>query len=181
MADDDEDFEGENEDLTEGLEAKKTSGKKIVIIVAGIVIIALIGWGAMMFLGSDDKPIDGADGVLVEGEPTETASDGALLPAYHKIENLVVNLDTGGRGIVLLRISVSLELEREGDRVAIEAVMPAITNDFIIYLKSLRPDDFEGTKGLTRIQEELMVRINQTIAPKRIRRILFEDFLITPQ
>lgn len=198
MADDEEDFDdgldedsGEDGDgLTDGLEVKKTSGKKIVILVVAIVILGLITWGVMAFLGGDDEAHS-------DGEGTESSQEGGELgdgssaggnkedlqnlPVYLPIENMLVNLNTGGRGIVLLRISVSLELESEEDRAAIDILMPAIMNDFQIYLRSLRPDDLEGTKGLTRIQEELLVRINQSITPKRIRRILFEDFLITPQ
>ncbi len=184
MAEGDEDIDGEEGDITEGLEAKKTSGKKIVIIVAAVIVLALIGWGAMMFMGGDGEETAG------DGEGVELSDDGEIavsneaaqnLPVYHQVKDMLVNLDTGGRGIILLRVTVSLELESEEDRVNIEQLMPAIMNDFQVYLRSLRPDDLEGTKGLTRIQEELLVRINQSITPFRIRRILFEDFLITPQ
>ena len=183
MADDDEDVGEGTEDLTEGLEAKKFSGKKIVIIVGAVVALALIIWVVMIFLGGDEEDhSEGAATEQTEGAPIAVDDNAGLnLPVYHPIKNLLVNLNTGGRGIVLLRISVSLELESEDDRPAIEQQMPAIMNDFQVYLRSLRPDDLEGPKGLTRIQEELLVRINQSIAPQRIRRILFEDFLITPQ
>ena len=198
MADDDDDFDdgldedigGDGDDLTDGLEVKKTSGKKIVILVAAVVILGLITWGVMTFLGGDetsDPDGEGAESSQAGTEQGEGASAGGNdedlqnLPVYLPIENMLVNLNTGGRGIVLLRISVSLELESEEDRAAIDILMPTIMNDFQVYLRSLRPDDLEGTKGLTRIQEELLVRINQSITPKRIRRILFEDFLITPQ
>lgn len=193
MADDDEDFDdgldedggGDGDGLTDGLEVKKTSGKKIVILVAAVVILGLITWGVMAFLGGDDDA--STDGEGTSTEHGDVSSSGANeddlqnLPVYLPIENMLVNLNTGGRGIVLLRISVALELESEDDRAAIDILMPTIMNDFQVYLRSLRPDDLEGTKGLTRIQEELLVRINQSITPKRIRRILFEDFLITPQ
>ena len=184
MADDDEEIGDENEDLTEGLEAKKTSGKKIVIIAAAVIVFALLVWVATLFIGGDDEGDheEGSTTGQVEGAPeASSAPDEQTLPVYHSIDNLLVNLNTGGRGIVLLRISVSLELESDEDRTSIEQQMPAIMNDFQVYLRSLRPDDLEGPKGLTRIQEELLVRINQSIAPMRIRRILFEDFLITPQ
>lgn len=183
MADEEEDIDSENDDLTDGLESKKTSGKRIVIIAAAVVLLGLIAWGAMMFLGGDDESqTDEASGEHSENAPIDLSAEELQdLPVYHSIKNLLVNLNTGGRGITLLRISVSLELESEDDKQAIELLMPAIMNDFQVYLRSLRPDDLEGTKGLTRIQEELLVRINQSIAPKRIRRILFEDFLITPQ
>ena len=198
MADDDDDFddgldeaiEGDGDDLTDGLEVKKTSGKKIVILVVAVVILGLITWGVMAFLGGDEEsPTDesGAGSSQSGAKGGDESSAGGSeedlqnLPVYLPIENMLVNLNTGGRGIVLLRISVSLELESEEDRAAIDILMPTIMNDFQVYLRSLRPDDLEGTKGLTRIQEELLVRINQSIVPKRIRRILFEDFLITPQ
>ena len=198
MADDDEDFDdgldenidGDGDGLTDGLEVKKTSGKKIVILVAAIVVLGLITWGVIAFLGDGDDADPDGDGTESSqegsGQGDGSSSDGSggdlqNLPVYLPIENMLVNLNTGGRGIVLLRISVSLELESEDDRAAIDILMPTIMNDFQVYLRSLRPDDLEGTKGLTRIQEELLVRINQSITPKRIRRILFEDFLITPQ
>lgn len=199
MADDDEDFDdglddgvgGDgDDDLTDGLEVKKTSGKKIVMLVAAIVVLGLITWGVMALLGGDDESHpdgEGAESSQTGEDHGDKSSAGVNgegvqnLPAYLPIENLLVNLNTGGRGIILLRISVALELESEDDRAEIDLLMPAIINDFQVYLRSLRPDDLEGTKGLTRIQEELLVRINQSISPKRIRRILFEDFLITPQ
>lgn len=182
MADEDEDIGNEDDSLTEGLETKKTSGKKIVLIAGLVVVLGLIGWGVMMFMGGDEEPGDEEGLEQSADAPIGTTGDGSLdLPVYHSIQDILVNLDTGGRGIILLRITVSLELESEEDRTSIEQLMPAIMNDFQVYLRSLRPDDLEGTKGLTRIQEELLVRINQSITPFRIRRILFEDFLITPQ
>lgn len=196
MADNDDDIDdglddgAGGDDLTDGLEVKKTSGKKIVLLVVAIVVLGLITWGIMALLGGDDETHtdgEGSESSQSDAEYGDKSSAGVgeedlqNLPVYLPIENMLVNLNTGGRGIVLLRITVALELESEDDRVAIDILMPAIINDFQVYLRSLRPDDLEGTKGLTRIQEELLVRINQSIAPKRIRRILFEDFLITPQ
>ena len=186
MAEDDNDLEDEveggEEDLTEGLEVKKTSGKKIVIIVAAVIVLALIGWGAMMFFGGDDTEGNNENGEQSADAPIDVSNQVPQdLPIYHTMENMLVNLNTGGRSNMLLKLNISLELESEDDRAAIEALMPTILSDFQVYLRSLRPDDLEGPKGMKRIQEELLVQINQSISPVRIRKIHFPEFLISAQ
>ena len=124
MADDDEDSDDgldedggvDGDDLTDGLEVKKTSGKKIVVLVAAVAILGLITWGVMAFLGGDEEADTDGEGASTEqGDVSSTGGnedDRLNLPVYLPIENMLVNLNTGGRGIVLLRISVSLELEK---------------------------------------------------------------------
>jgi flagellar FliL protein len=175
MADEEGDIEdGEEGDLTEGLEKKKLSGKKIVIF-AGIgvlvIVLALVVW--IFLSGDDEENIEGVDG---EGVVEEVVEDD--VPAFLPLDEFAVNLNTGGRQSRLFSVVITLQLQKESDREAIEIRMPVIRDYFTIYLRELREEELQGSGGIFRLKEELLRRINAAIAPIHIRDILFKNILV---
>jgi len=120
--------------------------------------------------GKEDKKEEHA----AEGEKKEGGGEG---PAFLKVPDLIVNLNGDGQPRYL-RLSVQLELANEADMKAVEAVLPRVIDQFQTYLRELRIQDLRGSKGMYRLQMELLSRVNAAAAPTEVKDVLFQEILI---
>lgn len=153
---------------------KKLSGKKIVLF--GALPLLLIGGGGagVMFsgiLGGDEEEV-------AEEEVVEEEEEDPLNVVFYDLPEMLVNLNSDGRQSSFLKIQVSLELGNPEAVPAIEAVLPRIVDNFQVYLRELRPDELSGTKGMVRLKEELLVRVNGAVEPTKVNDILFKEILV---
>jgi flagellar FliL protein len=118
---------------------------------------------------------DKAEGEKKEGEGKE--GEGHAGPAFLKVPDLIVNLTSEGTPRYL-RLSVQLELANEADLKAVEAVLPRVIDQFQTYLRELRVQDLRGSKGMYRLQMELLSRVNAAAAPTEVKDVLFQEILI---
>lgn len=150
---------------------KFLSGKKLILIVAPVVL--LLGGGAGVYfsgiLEDDEK----------KTEEQMKEEEGPKKAVFHQVPDLLVNLNTGGSTRRnFLKISISLELEKQEDVAWIESVMPRIVDNFQIYLRELRVEDLKGSAGLARLREELLLRVNAAAQPVKVSDVLFRQMLI---
>lgn len=189
MADEIEETLGEAE-LVEGLERKKVSGKKILLFGGAAAVVLLIVVVVMMFMGDDSDEQQEADDVEMAqmAESAAERRDQAQAEQDKTVEELQTlfieippqryNLNTGGDGTSYLDAVIVLEIDRESFRDEVNAKMPRILDEFNIYMRELRPEDLNGSAGVFRLKEELLMRINQAVAPTRVKDVLFQQFLI---
>jgi len=175
----DEPEEEDDEDLEDGEEdGEPSSGagkKKLIIIIAVVFLLAVGGIAAAYFTGLIQPIIDFITGEEeVQGEKELSTADAIFFP----LEELIVNLNTGGRKSSFLKIRVSLELEDAGDIPRIETVMPRIMDNFQVYLRELRIEDLKGSAGMYRLREELLTRVNAAAAPAKVHDVLFKEMLV---
>ncbi len=157
----------DDDDVLEGLEAKKLSGKKIVLFAgAGLVLLVILAIAGFFIIGSKTD------------EAQKGAATEAVQLIFIDIPELVVNLNTGERQPQFLRARISLEVDRESARAEVEAKMPRVIDDFQVYLRELRAQDLNGSAGLYRLKEELLVRINRSVAPVEVKDVLFREMLV---
>lgn len=153
--------------------------KKLIIIIALLFLVVVGGLAGAYFTGLLDPVIAmviGGDEQASEGgEGTEAAQGRAV---FYDLQELLVNLNTGGRKSSFLKIRVSLELENENDRAKLDTVMPRVIDNFQTYLRELRIDDLKGSAGMYRLREELLVRVNAAATPAKIKDVLFKEMLI---
>lgn len=123
--------------------------------------------------GKEDKKEEHA----AEGEKKEGGGEGHAGPAFLKVPDLIVNLNGDGQPRYL-RLSVQLELANEADMKAVEAVLPRVIDQFQTYLRELRIQDLRGSKGMYRLQMELLSRVNAAAAPTEVKDVLFQEILI---
>ena len=97
---------------------------------------------------------------------------------FLEIPNMIVNLSAEGGDTRYLRLSVQLELESQGDMMAVEAVMPRVVDQFQTYLRELRVRDLRGSQGIYRLQMELLSRVNAAAYPIEVKDVLFQEILI---
>lgn len=167
--------EAESGEETEGQKPTgKMPGKKLVLFIA-LPILLLIGGGAgAYFTGLLDSLL----GIEEEGAAEMQAPVPTGPAVYFELPEMLVNLNTGGRKTGYLKISVSLELASEEDRLHLEGVLPRVVDSFQVYLRELRIEDLQGSAGLQRLREELLLRVSAAAKPAVVRDVLFRDMLI---
>jgi len=191
MAEKEDETLGEAE-LVEGLEKKNLSGKKLVIFGGAGVVALLVVLGVMSLFGGEEVPDeqDTEDAVLekMAEDAAEKRDEQEQLEQDKTVEELqtlfveipdqLYNLNTGGQGTSFLQAQISLEVDRESFRAELNAKMPRILDEFNAYMRELRPEDLDGAAGIFRLKEELLMRINQAVAPTRVKDVLFRQFLV---
>jgi flagellar FliL protein len=140
----------------------------------------LMGKGEHTEAGAEGSAEGGEHGAEAakDGEPKVDEHGNPIEVAFLKIPDMIVNLNSDDGSARYLRLSVQLELESEADRVAVEKVLPRVVDQFQTYLRELRVQDLRGSKGIYRLQLELLNRVNQAAAPVQVKDVLFQEILI---
>ena len=175
---DDERDDGEDENLEDevGEESDKPGGSKKPLLIGSVILLLVVGgFAAAYFTGLVDPVIAWITGDDVQ-EEDQVASKGDAV--FFPLEEVIVNLNTGGRQSTFLKIKISLELADAGDISRIETVMPRIMDNFQVYLRELRIEDLKGAAGMYRLREELLTRVNIAAAPAKINDVLFKEMLV---
>lgn len=179
MANTNKEAEGEKPEGQEGEAPKKGLGKilgllkskKMLMIGAPVLLLLLGGGGAgayfMMAKGADAQ--------------AEHAEEVPLTPpkvAFSDLQDILVNIQGQDGTPVYLKLGVSLEMEDEEQKAAMQPLMPRVTDQFQAYLRELRLDDLKGSAGVLRLKEELLRRVNVAAAPYHVRDVLLKEMII---
>ena len=161
------------------IEEKKggMSGKKLVLSVVLPLLLVSRGGAAAFFLGALDGLL-GKEPASEVAAADPTASPAAGEGVFFDLQEMLVNLNTGGRKTHFLKISVSLEVDTDDDVLQLQRVMPRIVDSFQVYLRELRIEDLHGSAGLQRLREELLLRVNSAAQPTVVRDVLFREMLV---
>jgi flagellar FliL protein len=150
-------------------EAKKPkfglSLKKMIILGAGVVVLAGAGFGGYKLMSGPKE--------VHEAAPV-------VKPAvFVDLPEVLVNLsNTGTDRTQYLKVKVVLELPDQLLMAQIQPVMPRVLDTFQTYLRELRPSDLDGSSGLYRLKEELTRRVNAAIAPNKVSAVLFKEIVV---
>lgn len=195
IKDEDEPEDKENGE-GEGEEGKKGGKKKLIIIILAAVLLLGGGGAGLYFSGmlggkKDAKEEESAEaGTAAEGEAAEEAGghgggEGkgakktkAGMPTFYELPEFLVNLNTDGKGLSFIKMTVVLELASQKDSEQISALQPRVVNDFNTYLRELRSSDLAGSTGLERLREELLMRVNKSVSPIQVSDILFKEIIV---
>lgn len=166
----------EDEDL-EDLPEDESGKRRLFIVIAAVLLLTIGGIAAAYFTGLLQPVIEM---IIGKAEPVSTEASPKVQKKaiFFPLEEMIVNLNTGGRKSSFLKVSVSLELEKEEDVKRIERVMPRVLDNFHVYLRELRIEDLKGAAGLERLREELLYRVNAAAAPAKVHDILFKEMLV---
>lgn len=162
--------EGEAAEGTEG-EAKPSGGKKKKLIIA-VILVAIIGIGAGSFIFVKKHKEEAAKEEAMKAEQQKSEN------IFHDLDEIIVNLNTEGKGVSFMKLKITLEMEGKPDFDAVVKMTPRIKDVFQVYLRELRPADMQGSVGIYRLREELLLRINKVIYPAKVKDILFKEVLV---
>jgi len=182
MADDEDEIVLDDEDQ----EAPAKGKKGLLFIIIGVVVLLAAGGGAFfMMSGSEEAATEeAAIEADEEGaeEPETAIEDAAPEEAesiFYEMPEFLVDLNNSGRGkSSFLKMTVTLELKSSQALDVLEAKMPVVRDNFVTYLRELRASDLSGSAGLYRLREELLLRVNQSMAPEKVSNILFREVIV---
>ena len=151
-------------------EASRFGGKKIVLFIILPLFVVVAAIGAVLFSGL-------ADGLLGKGGHAEKTP--VVKPSvFFDMPELLVNLNTGGKRVSFLKLSVALELNDPTDIPKIQLLMPRLIDSFQVYLRELRLEDLRGSAGVYRLREDLLGRVNEAAKPVQVKDVLFKEMLV---
>jgi flagellar FliL protein len=144
---------------------KKMSGKKLVLFIL-LPLILFGGGGAAAWFLLFQEP-EHVEGDVAEAEPEHP-------PVYFDMDELTVNLASTNKRQAYLKLKLTLELDKPEDQAALPNVLPRVEDQFQVYLRGVRVEDLQGSDGLQRLREELLLRAQKAAAPTAIKDILFK-------
>lgn len=147
------------------------SGKKLVLFIVLPVIVLLAVGAGLFFSGM----FDSGEEMTEEMAKQEVMQSSGV---FYDLPEMLVNLSATNRGAGFLKITLSLELEAEPDKEELKKVMPRIVDSFQVYMRELRLEDLQGSAGLQRLREELLIRVNAVARPTVVRDVLFKEMLV---
>lgn len=184
------------------LDEPKGGKKKLVMIIVGLLVLVGGAGAGLYFTGKLDSLLgkapaaegaetaEGAEGAEGEEhaaaeEPEEGGEEGGEhgegggpSSNFVPIPDMLVSLNTDDGAPRYLRLKVQLELAKKSDNAAVQAIMPRVVDQFQTYLREMRVEDLRGSKGLYRLQMELLSRVNAAAAPIQVKDVLFQEILV---
>lgn len=162
---------------TVSLDEESSGSKKGLAILVLFILLTAVG-GGLYFSGLLDGLLGKETTEVAATKKTSSKAKDAGTVAFLPIPDMIVNLNSESGQSRYLRLSVQLELESQEDLVAVQAVLPRIIDQFQTYLRELRVSDLRGSKGIYRLQVELLNRVNTAAAPINVKDVLFQEILI---
>jgi flagellar protein FliL len=155
-------------------------GSKLILLVVVPLLLLGAGGGAA-YVG----------GLLPSGAGAEAAArdeNGGGVPppaevdprnmVFVEMPDILVNLQSDARRVRFLKLSLALEVASERDAERIRALQPRILDSFQVHLRSLEIEELQGSAAMYRLKEDLLARINNAVAPVRVRDVLFKEMLV---
>lgn len=178
----------ENEEIEDGAEGEEAEGEKkkpglvkLALFIGLPVVILLLGGTAAFLLLSGG----GEEAQLAEaGEHGEAADgqDGHATPDnlhYVELPEMQVSISNGNGGFSILSMQLQFETEEEDFAAHFtESEQARIRDQFIAFLRELRPEDLAGSAGYQRVRMELLRRAQLVLGHDRISAVLITNMLI---
>lgn len=168
-------------------EAPAKGGKMKLVFLIGAALVLLGGGAAgawfMGLLGGRSEAAASpghADAATAHGakHASEPTAPAAPQVAFVDLPDILVNLKSTNKRPRFLKLKVALEVKDSRAAEQIKQLTPRIMDGFQLYLRALDADDIQGSEGMVTLKEELLVRINQSIAPARVADVLFKEMLV---
>ena len=166
--------EFDDDELGEDEESGSGGGlKKMLLFVGAPILLLIIGGAVAYFLGAFDS-LFGPSAEELEAEQQQSDA----LGHFFELEEMLVSMGRAGRKSSFLKLRISLELAKKEDEQRIKAVMPRIVDNFQVFLRGMRIEELQGSHGLYRVKEELLVRVNAAANPVKVKDVLFKEMLV---
>jgi flagellar protein FliL len=155
----------------EGAEGDAAPAKKkppiLIIALGGVVLLLVVGAVVFFVFGRSGSKEEEHEVVLAEG-----------VGVFMELPPNTLNMLAEQGGENYLKMKLTLELENETDKATVTAVMPRLQDDMNNFLRTLRPEDVQGSAAIQRLKEALLMRANQVLAPVVVKQVLLTEFLV---
>ncbi|OYU75035.1 MAG: flagellar basal body protein FliL [Alphaproteobacteria bacterium PA3] len=185
---------------------KKLAGKQLILFIVLPAILLLGGGGAAAyFLVFAKKPAAVADAHGEKGKEDEKKkkdekkkekgkdekggdkkdaeggiklAEGPNGEGFVTLPDLIVNIATADARPAYLKLRLTLQAKDMETAETIEPLLPRILDQYTGFLRELRMEDIAGSAGYSRLQLELLKRVNLAIAPAQVDAVLIEEMLV---
>lgn len=116
-----------------------------------------------------------------EGDDKESGikvTEGPNGEAFMTMPDILVNITTSDNRPVFLKLRLTLQTKDAEVADAIKPALPRIKDQYTGFLRELRMEDLAGSAGYSRLQLELLKRVNLAVAPAQVDAVLIEEMLI---
>jgi flagellar FliL protein len=178
----------------------KPKSRKLLFIIIGVVMLALIGAGTALFLLKKAQSEDEEDGTELTAEEEHAAPlrDPKTPPTFLPLDSMVVNLaDPGGNRFAQLGITLQLADAKTGEEM--KTYMPSIRNGILILVSQRTAEQMLRTDGKQALIQDIMAEISNVMgydyerpdaepaaqgkkkkkaAPNPLEGVLFSSFIV---
>ncbi|WP_338589276.1 flagellar basal body-associated protein FliL [Shewanella khirikhana] len=169
----------------ESLQLEETGGKKskkLLFIIVGVVVVAALGVGGWLFMGSSDPaPAEGE--VAAEGQSTEAAEGANTREAFYVAmpRPFLFNLPGQPRSR-LVEIKVQLMVRGADDDVMIKKHIPLIEDALLTTFSSGDVQKLSTQAGKDELRQLALLNVQNTLQPvtgrKVVEKVLFTGFVM---
>lgn len=181
---------------------KKMAGKQLVLFIVLPAILLLGGGAAAYFLVIKKPPTAAEASAKAKAEKSEkkdkksekkgdkggekkadeggaTSAEGPNGEGFLTMPDIVVNIATADTSRpAYLKLKLTLQAKDIETIEAIQPLLPRIMDQYNGFLRELRMEDVAGSAGYSRLQLELLKRVNLAVAPAQIDAVLIEEMLV---
>ena len=160
----------EGGDVVEPPKRRRFSGKKLVLFIVLPLLLLGIGGGVVWKLNllAPVMKMAGMDPDAPKAKPV----------LFYDLPEMLVNLNSTTKQASYLKLRVALELDDPLATKKLDDLLPRVLDNFQVYLRELRMEDLNGSSGLYRLKEELLLRINAAVQPIHVNDVLFKEMLV---
>ncbi len=150
------------------------SGKKRLIIIGGIILVAVVGIAVGVFLymrSSSDE------GEAAEGGAEKKHAAVKKAPVIYPLEPFIVNIHDGPN---LRYLKVKLEFEIVGieAKEELDRIQAPLRDAILVLLSSKNLDEISMTDGKNKLRDEVMATVAKVVPAGKITRVYFTDFVV---
>ncbi|PKP99720.1 MAG: flagellar basal body protein FliL [Alphaproteobacteria bacterium HGW-Alphaproteobacteria-12] len=159
--------EGDEEEGTGAAPKRRLAGKVLVLYVV-LPVLLLVGAGVGVYMS----------GLLGGGESEEAVAEVVVPdPVFFDLPDFLVNL-SGPPPQHYLKMRVALQITSKEAVPQLELQMPRVLDGFQTFLRELRPEDLEGSRGMLYLKEELLRRLNLATQEPIVTDVLFKEIIV---
>ena len=182
---------------------KKLAGKQLVLFIILPALLLIGGGGAAAYFFVFKKPPSAAEakakakaepdkkskekkeakkgdkgGEKKGGEGEAKTSEGPNGEGFLTLPDIVVNIATADSRPAYLKLKLTLQAKDMETIEVVQPLLPRVLDQYNGFLRELRMEDVAGSAGYSRLQLELLKRVNLAVAPAQIDAVLIEEMLV---
>lgn len=176
------------EQAVETGEAPAKNKKMLMIIIGAVVAVILLVGGVLMFTGGKkaekaEKPAEAA----AEGKTEAKAEGGghggggkdgaAPANSVYPMEPFIVNI-YDGQDLRYLKLKVEFEMATGSVKGELDAKQAPLRDAILVLLTTKTLRDIQDLQGKNQLREEILTAIGKILAPGKVTRVYFTDFVV---
>ena len=164
-------------------DAPPNDNKKLFIIGAAIVALAILGAAAMFFLGGKgEKKAHAQEPAKVEakaegGHGEAKGGEGAAGSTNYPLEPFIVNI-YDGQERRYLKLKVEFELANVQAKPEMDAKVAPLRDAILILLTTKTMQEIQDLQGKNQLREQILAAVNKIVPPGKVSKVYFTDFVV---